>query len=363
MPHRTFVRPGTLVTLSGSLWHSACASRAGGPYGDLAPPDESGLAVPYGFTGRVVARSGERVEGLTWHSAPDGGACFPHADAGDDGWIYVSNSNVPLVGGVSALRFGPDGTVRGAYRILSGTNLNRAGGATPWHTWLSCEETARGRIFECDPYGLRAAMPRLAMGRFRHEAVACDPQRQVLYLTEDEPDGCFYRFRPEDWGDLTTGALDVLVVHRDKTQWREVPHPAALAEPTRDQVPGAMRFNRGQDCHYVAGLCYFTTKGDGRVWAYDAVNETLAVIYDAAHSGSVVRAGDLYVSEDVMEISTITPDGAVAPFARLYGHERSELAGLAFSPYGDRLYFSSQRGMRGAASGGITYEVMGPFRA
>ncbi|MCK9928338.1 hypothetical protein MXD62_14355, partial [Frankia sp. Mgl5] len=25
--------------------------------------------------------------------------------------------------------------------------------------------------------------------------------------------------------------------------------------------------------HYVAGTCFFTTKGDNRVWAYDAVGE------------------------------------------------------------------------------------------
>ena len=41
------------------------------------------------------------------------------------------------------------------------------------------------------------------MGRFKHEAAACDPDRQVVYLTEAERDGCFYRFRPGDWGDLT----------------------------------------------------------------------------------------------------------------------------------------------------------------
>jgi len=34
----------------------------------------------------------------------------------------------------------------------------------------------------------------------------------------------------------------------------------------------------------------------------------------------------------------------------------------AFSPDGSRLYLSSQRGTTGASSGGITYEVRGPFR-
>ncbi|WP_395850285.1 hypothetical protein [Cystobacter fuscus] len=39
--------------------------------------------------------------------------------------------------------------------------------------------------------------------------------------------------------------------------------------------------------------------------------------------------------------------------------EGTELTGLAFSPDGQRLYFSSQRGSKGL---GLTYEVTGPFR-
>lgn len=53
-----------------------------GPYGQVGRPGESGLALPRGFTGRVVARSGAKVAGLTWHAAPDGGACSPTATAG-----------------------------------------------------------------------------------------------------------------------------------------------------------------------------------------------------------------------------------------------------------------------------------------
>jgi hypothetical protein len=70
------------------------------------------VAVPEGFTDREVARSGQAVGGIDWHPAPDSGACF----ADDDGWIYVSNSEVALVGGASALRFAPDGGIEAACR-------------------------------------------------------------------------------------------------------------------------------------------------------------------------------------------------------------------------------------------------------
>ncbi|GAA3086675.1 alkaline phosphatase PhoX [Streptosporangium carneum] len=376
MLRRTFVRTGGLAAgtaFAGSLWQGAAhavASRRDSPYGPLGAPDANGLALPSGFSGRIVARTGHRVGGVLWHPAPDGGACFPDGN----GWIYVSNSEIPLLGGATAIRFGPDAAVRGAYRILSGANLNCAGGATPWNTWLSCEETLRGRVFECDPYGVRAAMPRLAMGRFKHEAAACDPVRQVVYLTEDERDGCFYRFRPAHWGDLTTGRLEVMCASPDAgaVTWRRVPNPAALLEATRHQVAEALHFDGGEGCHYSDGVCFFTSKGDNRVWGYDAENERLEVVYDASAPLNGVDnitgtpSGDLYVAEDGgnMEINLITPDRTVTPFLRVDGHPGSEITGPAFTPDGSRLYFSSQRGPRGDAAGtdGVTYEVTGPFR-
>ncbi|WP_340562136.1 alkaline phosphatase PhoX [Streptomyces sp. GSL17-111] len=384
MQRRVFLRAASAgagaVAVSGVLWQGAATASAAavpgaGPYGPLLPPDRNGVALPQGFTSRVVARSGRPVGGILWHGAPDGGACFPDGD----GWIYVSNSELPLIGGVSAIRFRADGSVDRAYRTLWGTTLNCAGGATPWQTWLSCEETWRGKVFETDPYGRREAVARPAMGRFKHEAAACDPERQVVYLTEDEEDGCFYRFAPERWGDLSAGRLDVLCATPDGegVEWRRVPDPDAwiFGPQTRHQVAGARHFDGGEGCHYHDGVCYFTTKGDGRVWAYDARREELGVVYDGRADGGTLdgvdnvtgtAGGDLYVAEDGgnMEINIITPDGVVAPVVRVDGHEESEITGPAFSPDGSRLYFSSQRGASGFVAGtdGVTYEVRGPFR-
>ncbi|SFC70323.1 alkaline phosphatase PhoX [Streptomyces aidingensis] len=383
MQRRTFLRATSAgagaVALCGTLWQGAAAhaaSSAGtpasaGPYGPLLPPGDLGVAVPRGFSVRVVARSSHWVRGILWHPAPDGGACFPDGD----GWIYVSNSEIPLIGGASALRFRPDGTVDRAYRILSGTTLNCAGGATPWRTWLSCEETFRGRVFETDPYGRRSAVAHPAMGRFKHEAAACDPDRRVVYLTEDEGDGCFYRYTPHTWGELDSGRLDVLCESSGGgVEWRQVPDPSGpvFGRQTRHQVSAALHFDGGEGCHYHDGVCYFTTKGDNRVWAYDAEAGSLGVAYDSTGPLDGVdnitgtAGGDLYVAEDGgnMEINVITPQGVVAPVVRIDGQEESEITGPAFSPDGTRLYFSSQRGTSGNAAGlgGITYEMSGPFR-
>ncbi|WP_122620229.1 alkaline phosphatase PhoX [Streptomyces sp. Tu 4128] len=384
MDRRTLLRTavvGGSAVLGGTLWRGAAyaapAQPGSGPYGALGSPDANGLRLPAGFTSRVIARSGQKVPGTsyTWHSAPDGGACY----ADGSGWIYVSNSEVNPSGGASAVRFSSTGAVTSAYRVLSGTRQNCAGGRTPWNTWLSCEEVDRGYVYETDPWGVKAAVRRDAMGRFKHEAAAADPVREVVYLTEDVTDGCFYRFRPTTWGDLSSGTLEVLVAGSATSgpvTWARVPDPSG-ATATRGQVTGAKRFNGGEGCYYADDTCWFTTKGDNRVWQYDAAAQTLELAYDdslVTSGGAPLTgvdnvtgssSGDLFVAEDGgnMEICVITPNDVVAPFLRIDGQSGSEITGPAFSPDGTRLYFSSQRGTSGSSSGGITYEVRGPFRS
>ncbi|MBB5867944.1 hypothetical protein F4553_001323 [Allocatelliglobosispora scoriae] len=389
MERRDILRVGAVsigaVGFSGALWKEAFAAAAQpgpGPYGPLLAPDTNGIALPAGFTSRVVARSGRKVgtTAYTWHWAPDGGACF----AEGSGWIYVSNSEIPLFGGASAIRFNAAGDIISSYRILANTNLNCAGGATPWGTWLSCEEIALGRVMETDPRGIKPAVERTRLGRFKHEAAACDADHRVVYLTEDETDGCFYRFVPDVWGDLDTGRLQVLCAPAGTTSgpvtWQNIPDRDGIPTATRSQVGAALRFNGGEGCWYTGGVCYFTTKGDNRVWAYTAATQTIDLAYDDSLvppgtapltgvdniTGSP-SSGDLFVAEDGgnLEICVITPDGVVAPFLRITGQDSSEVTGPAFNPAGNRLYFSSQRGTSGSStgSGGITYEVSGPFRA
>ncbi|MFE1053023.1 alkaline phosphatase PhoX [Streptomyces rochei] len=384
MERRTLLRTavvGGSAVLGGALWrgaaHAAPAQPGSGPYGALGAPDANGIRLPAGFTSRVTARSGQKVAGTsyTWHNAPDGGACY----ADGTGWIYVSNSEINPSGGASAVKFSSTGTITSAYRVLSGTRQNCAGGRTPWNTWLSCEEVDRGYVYETDPWGVKAAVRRDAMGRFKHEAAAADPVREAVYLTEDVSDGCFYRFRPTTWGDLSAGTLEVLVAGSGTSgpvTWAKVPDPSG-ATATRYQVSGAKRFNGGEGCYYADDTCWFTTKGDNRVWQYDAAARTIELAYDDSlvTSGTAPltgvdnvtgsSSGDLFVAEDggTMEICVITPSDVIAPFLRVEGQSGSEITGPAFSPDGTRLYFSSQRGTSGSSSGGITYEVRGPFRA
>ncbi|MER5834999.1 alkaline phosphatase PhoX [Streptomyces sp. NPDC002130] len=378
---RAAVLGGTSAALGGTLWRGAAyaapAQPGTGPYGPLGSPDANGIRLPGGFTSRVIARSGQRVgsTSYTWHSAPDGGACY----ADGTGWIYVSNSEINPSGGASAVRFSSTGAITGAYRILSDTRQNCAGGKTPWNTWLSCEEVSLGYVYETDPWGTNVAVQRAAMGRFKHEAAAADPVRKVIYLTEDETNGRFYRFVPTTWGNLSSGRLQVMVAGSATSgsfTWTDVPDPDGSPTATRSQVSGSKSFNGGEGCHYANDTVWFTTKGDNRVWQLNLLNNTYELAYDDSLVNGTApltgvdnitgaSSGDLFVAEDGgnMEICVITPDDVVASFLRIDGQSSSEITGPAFSPDGTRLYFSSQRGTTGSSSGGITYEVTGPFRS
>lgn len=373
-----------------------------GNLGPLGEPDAFGVRVPAGFSVRRVAAEGVAPmpgSDYLWHEKPDGGACLPAADGG---WVYVSNSeksDVNNAAGVGALRFNADGELIDAYPVLTGSTKNCAGGATPWGTWLSCEETDSGYVYECFPFGGAADAVKLtALGKFQHEACAVDSRSDPMhvYMTEDQSGGLFYRFVPDakiadgSRPDLSRGRLQAAVVAAGNifepraVTWADVPNPepADIVEhesvvlATRYQVPRAEHFDGGEGIWYHPAdhSIVFSTKGDNRLWRYDIGAATVQAIYDDNSSPDNILGaldnvimtpdGDIICCEDGddTQVVAITPDGRQVPLLQLI--ESGEPAGPSFSPDGQRLYVSGYSGPSGPDDErrlGATYEISGPW--
>lgn len=397
--------------------------------GALQESDVDGILIPEGFRIRRVAESGRDPSGRLptpsfgifshpWHRWPDGGAVF---DTDDGGWIYVSNSETIVNGGVSALRFDRDANITDCYPILSGTRRNCAGGATPWGTWLSCEEVDDGEVFECDPLGSPETAHKLpALGIFNHEAVAVDLKTQTLYLTEDAGDGRLYRFRSNSLTtsingrmglDMQNGVLEVLEIEGFEkggyqedldiarkvasVNWVPVQSPErvqssvrnAIQESTGEGAPGTV-FKGGEGIWHqefpegkrprvngasnpLRAVVYFACKGDNRVYALDIDNDLIEVVFDNEQlltpdipfddvdNVTISPMNDVIVAEDgdAMRLMVLNPNRPSKILLQVPGGG-SELTGPAFTRNGEYLYFSSQRG--GLLKLGVTYELWIP---
>ena len=243
---------------------------------------------------------------------------------------------------------------------LGGTIYNCAGGATPWGTWLTCEETVidltpkggrrHGYVFEVRAQAAETtARPIIGMGRMKHEAVAVDPATNIAYVTEDNPgNSCFYRFIPRDASgvpgsyeaggrlqaprvvgrsnaDLRRPALGD--VHR--IEWVDIEYPDAdpgrvpagkLREGDAGSGPylqavaaGGFRMCKVEGTCHRRGKIYFVDSeagvdvlgrvghGDGAIWELEPTEGTLRAIF---------VSGRQLVADNIDNI-TVSPRGGI----------------------------------------------------
>jgi secreted PhoX family phosphatase len=316
---------------------AARATTAG--YGPLKPVGEGHLALPDGFTYKILRQEGDLMsDGHPTPGVPDGQAFFPHPDD-PDLWRVVCNHELhgrgtalgnPAKAYDSVAQAGntiydiepATMTVVNSFIVSSGTDNNCSGGKTPRNTWLTCEENVvgtnigfgqkHGYVYEIPSQvsGQITPQPIPAMGRFVHEAAVTDPNSGIVYMTEDNgPKDGFYRFLPKNRNDLHQGGmLQMLAVNgkfRYDTRTGQTPgttfdvHWVTIEDPdpkVAGKEPGAV-FKQGQHqggaafialegCTFANGQVTFVASdgGDakiGQVWRYNPTTRKLTLLYEA----------------------------------------------------------------------------------
>ena len=391
-------------------------SQAETPMSDglIVPGAHDGMAAFTGDNGNIILVCNHEL-GPSRRNASAFGSYRGNAFGNLPAEAYDAGSGrTPGPGGTTTTVWDPvSGVTVRQHLSLSGTETNCAGGATPWGSWLSCEEcfenpgtryydrvkTTRekrhGYVFEvpASTQGPVEAQPITGMGRFAHEACAVHEATGIVYLTEDQHRGLFYRYIPNVAGKLLEGGRlqalaivdqpsmrthnwdnhDVVLNEALTTRWMDLEDidPDKNDLRLRGAANGAASFARGEGLTAAGDLFVFTcTTGGparlGQVFTYapspfegTAAEEqspgqlTMIAESDAKsllrNPDNLTMApwGDLIVCEDTVDSAShcglvgIRPDGTQYAIAE-NSYSDSELAGVCFSPDGKIMFVNIQ---------------------
>ncbi len=404
-------------------------------YGPLIADPDGIIDLPEGFSYKVISRRGARMsDGFNVPGQPDGMAAFEGKDGritlvrnhelglGSSAWgpqphaksfpdrvpVYDGGTEEEICypGGTTHLIYNPETElVEKEYLSLVGTDRNCAGGPTPWGSWITCEEpefltegrgVRHGWCFEvkADVEGVQEPVPLTGLGRFRHEAIAVDPNTGIVFLTEDRHEGLFYRFVPLEKGNLQAGGqLQALAIEGQASvdsrnwlqptiaegkpvtaKWIDLEQPESPNDDLRFRgaQAGATLFARGEGCWWGDGEVWFCCTNGGpnrrgqlfRLRPEDDggslelyLQPTASDLLTNGDNLTIAHNGDVVIAEDrgdrQCSLHGVTSEGKLYKIAsnRL---NSSELAGVCYAPDGQTLFVNIQ-------NPGLTLAIVGPW--
>ena len=419
-------------------------------YGSLKKDPKGVMELPEGFSYKIISTKGnEMSDGLMVPGRADGMGSFqgpqphqtivirnhevsptaiPNGVSGEarkliskipeNKFYDFGFGSTPCCGGTTTFIYNhKTQEIEKEWMSLMGTVRNCAGGITPWGTWITCEESVlsannkleknHGYNFEVpasDEIALYDPIPLKAMGRFNHEAVCVDPRTGIVYQTEDRPDGMFYRFIPNVWGQLREGGrLQILAIEDKptfdtrnwmttlakkikkgkpfKVRWVDIDDVESKFDDLRKRGAklGGAKFARAEGIWFGDGEIYFACTNGGRqaigqIFRYTPsafegeenekdepgilelfLEPNRARVVENCDNLTIGANGDLVICEDKFEprIIGVTPEGKTYKIAKNVGY-KSEFAGATFSPDGQVLFVNIQ-------IPGLTLAITGPW--
>ncbi|MCB1121193.1 MAG: DUF839 domain-containing protein [Verrucomicrobiae bacterium] len=358
-------------------------------YGPLVKDPMGVLDLPDGFKYQVISRVGRTMsDGLVTPGFHDGMAAFPvsggrialicnHETNPDQGLaspfgignhllnkipkskLYdYGRGEMPGLGGTTTVIYNPmKREVEREYLSLAGTHRNCAGGATPWNSWVTCEETVvrasdkdylerdHGFNFEV-PVSTRIKLaeptPLVEMGRFNHEAVTVDHKSGVVYQTEDRGDGLIYRYIPNqsgklhkggrlqalaikgwascdtrNWADLSTQRFEQGKLY--EVEWIDMNHVDSPLDDLRYRgfEAGAARFARGEGIFYGNERVYWACTNGGRILKGQIFSYKPSIYEGTAREKEAPATLELYLEPndgnivDMCDNLDVSPDGGL----------------------------------------------------
>lgn len=453
---RVFLKQAGFIALGALISQSSYSNRLlnisfgdsekGFGFGSLKNDRRGILDLPEGFEYKIISRAGDKMDdGFYVPHLPDGMAAYPGPDGTtilirnhefrigndekvgafkgkeklwkkvDSDYIYdLDPDGKPLLGATTTLVYDTDKQkVKSQHLSLIGTLANCSGGITPWGSWISCEEAYyfddevcsrnHGYAFEVPisaELGLVKPVPLASMGRFTREGVAFDLRTGICYQTEDRTDSLFYRFIPDEKGNLIKGGrLQCLgIVNKpgfDLRNWKvqnvaqgeildvtwidlEEPDPDEDDLRLRGHSKGAALFASGEGVAYSDGVIFFDCTNGGRtakgqIWTYTPspyegtygeedepgklelfFEPNDPDILDHPDQLTIAPWRDVLVCEDgegEQYLVGITPKRQFYKFAKNALND-SELAGVCFSPDRSTMFLNN-------LATGLTFAIKG----